>query len=86
MNQDGPARGSCKRTTSVGRSVINVSKFTDEKTKLTHVESNLVGMMIVHPKDRRHREDVEENYCELDADINLQGECLITNPGHMPCS
>lgn len=43
-------------------------------------------MMIVHPKDRRHREDVEENYCELDANINLQGECLITNPGHMPCS
>lgn len=42
-------------------------------------------MMIVHPKDRRHSEDVEENYSELYANINLHGECLISNVGHMPC-
>lgn len=32
----------------------------------THVEGDFVGVVVVHPLDRRHGQDVEENYRQLD--------------------
>jgi hypothetical protein len=36
-----------------------------ENLKVTHVECNLISMMIIHPQDRYHSHDVKCNDGEL---------------------
>lgn len=66
---------------SVGRSVnwLVIDGLDFQKDCATHVERNFICMMIVHPQNGCHGEDVEENDCQLDSDGNLCGESLINH-------
>lgn len=68
-------RCTCKPMSSIDRSRMKAFSKGIKVCFETHIEGDFVGVMIIHPKNRRHRENVEENYRQFD-NIAVDLSCL----------